>query len=240
MHSQREPNVETTGDAHVALEAYLDRFCEQLTTAMSADELVEMRCEVRAHIEAMSEALRELGSTPQDATREALSRFGDPVAIGGAMRRDRDARWLRPRLARLVGFPAAVVLAGYAGMLATQAAVAAVAYATGRPFVCDASTSAAGFLLADITALIAWRERLGAARAALVGAIVYALFVSVWQISGSGGGKPVWTWDAQWLLFWVICASRMAAAGAVAGAAIGAGLRVLRGLCRIPRPMALE
>src|SRR5262249_43238863 len=88
----------------------------------------ELRAECRAHVHALCEAYRELGSAPEEAILQALRQFGDPHRLGRRWRQEweRSGRpWLSPSLPRRARlllaatslYPVALVFAAMAGWL---------------------------------------------------------------------------------------------------------------------------
>jgi hypothetical protein len=69
------------------VEDYLDRVCAPLVGRVQYAERVELRTELRAHLEALIAACGELGVAPEEAVRQALAQFGAPGSVAQA--------WLR-------------------------------------------------------------------------------------------------------------------------------------------------
>jgi hypothetical protein len=63
-------------DARV--EDYLDRVCAPLVETAPYAQRVELRCELREHLDALAASYRELGSEASVAVEEALGQFGEP------------------------------------------------------------------------------------------------------------------------------------------------------------------
>src|SRR5437868_3014731 len=86
-----------TPAADARIEAYLDRALGRRAgwsgsgCLLPASDSQELRLEMRAHVEALIDAYRELGSTDDEAVTEALRRFGDARVL----RRDVSAATLR-------------------------------------------------------------------------------------------------------------------------------------------------
>ena len=70
------------------IEAYLDEIFAPLAGRMPTPTLAERRAEMRAHLEALIAAHRELGSEPAAAIRAALETMGDARPLGRAWGRE--------------------------------------------------------------------------------------------------------------------------------------------------------
>lgn len=108
----RPPSDPASEDPRVA--SYLDQVFAPLAALIPETSRRELRLELAAHLEALIEAHRELGSEPEAAVRAALSQLGDPHHLALEWARV----WIAPtRSALAVGklvLCAAVLLAGAA------------------------------------------------------------------------------------------------------------------------------
>src|SRR5215212_7119533 len=75
-------------EADPRLEDYLDHVCAPLVGRVGYAERMGLRAELRAHLDAMVAASREVGED-EDAVLSALARFGPPHRLARA--------WLRAR-----------------------------------------------------------------------------------------------------------------------------------------------
>jgi hypothetical protein len=69
------------------IEDYLDHVCAPLVGKVEYAERMALRTELRAHLEALADASREVGMDADAAVRDALARFGPPHVLA--------ADWLR-------------------------------------------------------------------------------------------------------------------------------------------------
>ncbi len=72
--------VHPTG-ADPRIEDYLDHVCAPLVGHVPYQRRRELRAELRAHVEAIAEARRELDGSEYDAVSYALSQFGNPAVL---------------------------------------------------------------------------------------------------------------------------------------------------------------
>jgi len=107
-------SIENTGAgsgqqaATARIEDYLDHVVAQLL-ALPRERRIEIRDELRQHLQAIAAAHEELGDAPDAAAAAALSKFGDPTRIGREFARTwRAALFSEDRTA----FPAAAMKQG--------------------------------------------------------------------------------------------------------------------------------
>jgi hypothetical protein len=111
--------------ADVRIEDYLDHVCAPLVERMPYEARTALRAELRAHLESLADAYRELGSPADAAIHEALAQFGHP--------RDVAREWVREcerttrRYPVLPAWAATLVALGcYVLAMAAQAACGAL------------------------------------------------------------------------------------------------------------------
>ena len=119
MHSRFEP--ETTQQlipAPAAIETYLDALCAPLIATTEAEEVTAIRSEMRAHLLSLAAAYEELGSTKQEAMREALQKFGSARQVGTSLRSEHMSALCSPEFIATIGLPLTSVIGGLAAYTA--------------------------------------------------------------------------------------------------------------------------
>lgn len=88
---------------------------------LPAAERAELHSEVRQHLEALAAANEELGSSPEEAWKHALTQFGDPAEIGRRLAWEwrRGRGWVSPDMAAVLYTLGAHVLSMTALVLCT-------------------------------------------------------------------------------------------------------------------------
>jgi hypothetical protein len=83
LHRSTAPSRPFDGSGGEArIEDYLDHVCAPLVGTVPYERRLELRSEVRCHLQTLIEAFEELGSPYNEAVDSALRQFGDPALIG--------------------------------------------------------------------------------------------------------------------------------------------------------------
>lgn len=94
----------TADDPTVRIDDYLDRVVAPLVNDVPHARRRELRSELGAHLEALVEAHRELGATPDEAVSAALQQFGSPRQVGRQWLREWQRKPLPPASPRHSAF----------------------------------------------------------------------------------------------------------------------------------------
>ena len=109
------------------IERFLDQLASEAGKTRPPHEVAELVAEVREHLEDSIQARVELGRLPEDATKEALSSFGDARAVASAEARRRETTRNVARLRWLGAFYAALAL--YSGVVLARFDVGILSFA---------------------------------------------------------------------------------------------------------------
>jgi hypothetical protein len=99
------------------IEEYLDRVCARLVDDVPRERRLELRAELKAHLEALVDAHQEIGASPQEAIAAALVQFGDAAVVGREWARSWKGQGRRPGREALRATMAALLTFGIANSL---------------------------------------------------------------------------------------------------------------------------
>jgi hypothetical protein len=81
LTSPEEETDEAEQIARAAIEDYLDRVCAPLIETMPYADRLQLRREITGHLQSLRDAYEEMGESRDQATQNALAKFGEPEAV---------------------------------------------------------------------------------------------------------------------------------------------------------------